>query len=315
MLQQARAARGEPGVREPVAQVHNDYTVDSGPRRKRQILEAAGRLDLADHHAAFINLWRPIVGPVLDNPLALCDASSVSAIDLVKTEIQHFGESDLRVPRHTGEIYSVRHSQRHRWFYVSAMEPGEILLLKGYDSRADGRASFVPHTGFEHPDCPPEAAPRESIEARALVIFANWPYTLLAILPVNKRLEAMPAGTGLSRLAQEAPAQFFDVGIAEEHAALFAGGLARAAIILAAFLLPCLRTLIVRFDSPVELTRNSADCGLVANVGRAQPIARHAAQPPARLDDHHGLSHPGDLYGGHHAARRAAIDHHVVIIF
>ena len=28
----------------------------------------------------------------------------------------------------------------------------------------------------------------------ALLIFANWPYTLLVILPVNKRLEATPVG-------------------------------------------------------------------------------------------------------------------------
>ena len=26
-----------------------------------------------------------------------------------------------------------------------------------------------------------------------MLIFANWPYTLLVILPVNKRLEATPA--------------------------------------------------------------------------------------------------------------------------
>jgi len=37
---------------------------------------------------------------------------------------------------------------------------------------------------------------------------------------------AMPSGTGLSRLAAEAPRQFFDVGIAEEHAVLFAAGMA-----------------------------------------------------------------------------------------
>lgn len=37
---------------------------------------------------------------------------------------------------------------------------------------------------------------------------------------------AMPSGTGLSQLKKELPAQYHDVGIAEEHAALFAAGIA-----------------------------------------------------------------------------------------
>jgi 1-deoxy-D-xylulose-5-phosphate synthase len=38
---------------------------------------------------------------------------------------------------------------------------------------------------------------------------------------------AMPDGTGLKRLAEARPAQCFDVGICEQHAVAFAGGLAR----------------------------------------------------------------------------------------
>lgn len=38
---------------------------------------------------------------------------------------------------------------------------------------------------------------------------------------------AMASGTGLAKFKQELPKQFFDVGIAEEHAAIFAAGLAR----------------------------------------------------------------------------------------
>ena len=167
----ARAARGEPGVRDPVDQVHNDYTERSGPKRKREILEAAGRSDLADRRVAFVNLWRPIVGPVQDNPLALCGAQSVSPRDLVETDIHHFGEDDLARPRHSGQIYSVRHDPAHRWFYISDMRPDEVLLLKCYDSRTDGRARFMPHTGFRNPACPREFVPRESIEARTLVVF------------------------------------------------------------------------------------------------------------------------------------------------
>jgi hypothetical protein len=169
----ARAARGELGVRVPVDQVHNDYTEQSGPKRKREILEAAGRSDLAGRHVAFVNLWRPIVGPVLDNPLAVCEAGSVAPTDFVATDILHFGEDDLQHPRHSGQIYSVRHNPAHRWFYLSEMRPDEVLLLKCYDSRIDGRARFMPHTGFNNPDCPPDFVPRESIEARTLVVFED----------------------------------------------------------------------------------------------------------------------------------------------
>lgn len=41
---------------------------------------------------------------------------------------------------------------------------------------------------------------------------------------------AMIDGTGLSKFAEAFPSRFFDVGIAEEHAVTFAGGLARAGI-------------------------------------------------------------------------------------
>jgi hypothetical protein len=167
----ARAARGEVGVRVPVDQVHNDYTEQSGPKRKQEILEEAGRSDLSNRRVAFVNLWRPIVGPVWDNPLTVCDARSVFPEDLVATDIHHFGEDDLTVPRHSGQIYSVRYNPAHRWFYVSQMRPDEFLLLKCYDSRTDGRARFMPHTGFRNPDCPSEFVPRESIEARTLVVF------------------------------------------------------------------------------------------------------------------------------------------------
>jgi len=166
-----RAARGEPGVRTPVDSAHNDYTEQSGPKRKGEILEEAGRADLVDRRFVFVNLWRPIVGPVLDTPLALCDARTVSPADLIPTDIHHFGEGDLKTPRHSGQIYSLRHNPAHRWFYASAMQADEVLLLKNFDSRADAHARFMPHTGFNNPACPKDFVPRESIEARTLVLF------------------------------------------------------------------------------------------------------------------------------------------------
>jgi hypothetical protein len=166
-----RAARGEKGVRAPADQVHNDYTERSGPRRKLDVLAAVGRSDLADRHFAFVNLWRPIVGPVYDQPLAVCDSRSVAPSDLVNTEILHFMEDDLAEPRHRGDVHSVLYSPSHRWYYVQAMQPEEFLLLKCFDSRLDGRARFTPHSAFENPACPREFVARESIEVRTLVVF------------------------------------------------------------------------------------------------------------------------------------------------
>ena len=49
------------------------------------------------------------------------------------------------------------------------MTADEALLLKCYDSADDGRTRFGPHTAFTDPTTPVDAAPRESIELRALV--------------------------------------------------------------------------------------------------------------------------------------------------
>ena len=50
------------------------------------------------------------------------------------------------------------------------MERDEVLVFKTYDSEMD---PFIPtlHSAFDDPDCPADAPPRESIEARAICFF------------------------------------------------------------------------------------------------------------------------------------------------
>ena len=50
------------------------------------------------------------------------------------------------------------------------MTPEEVLLIKGWDSRDDGRARYTPHGAFNVPETRDDAPPRESIEVRSLVI-------------------------------------------------------------------------------------------------------------------------------------------------
>jgi hypothetical protein len=124
----------------------------------------ADAAELLRGRVQIINVWRPIRGPLLDSPLAVCDAQSVKPAQLVP--------SDLIYRDRVGETYSVLHHPDHRWFYFSGMETDEALLLKCYDSQTDGRARFLPHTAFSDPHTPGNAPPRESIELRTLVFHA-----------------------------------------------------------------------------------------------------------------------------------------------
>ena len=153
-----KARKGEKGVREPVAAVHNDYTIKSGPEHVRELLESDEAEARLKNRFVEINVWRPIRGPVQSTPLAVCDSRSIAREDLVPTDLKH-------------EIYMVKFSPKHRWFYFPEMETNEVLLIKGFDSMEDGRARFTAHAAFEDPTAPSFAPARESIEARALVFY------------------------------------------------------------------------------------------------------------------------------------------------
>jgi len=153
------------GAREPSRRVHNDHTIDSAPRRVRDHLgDAAG--ELLKHRFGVVNVWRPIRGPVLDSPLALCDARTFTDADLIA--------SDLVYPHVRGETSSVEYKPGHRWYYFSEMQPDEVALIRVHDSADDGRARLSFHTSFDNP-LATGAPPRESIEVRTLVFFPPGP--------------------------------------------------------------------------------------------------------------------------------------------
>ncbi|MEE4661752.1 MAG: CmcJ/NvfI family oxidoreductase [Halieaceae bacterium] len=155
----------ERGIREPANIVHNDYTAASGPRRLADYLAETGDGSAPDSYERFaiINAWRPIRGPVLDQPLVLCDATSVEDGELVAME--------RRADQRVGELQAALHNPRQRWYFYPCMQPDEVLLFKTYDSAEDGRARFTPHSSFNDPLAPEDAPARESIESRCLVFF------------------------------------------------------------------------------------------------------------------------------------------------
>ena len=115
-------AGGEIG-RTGVRQVHNDYTVKSGPQRVRDLLDADEAAERLKGRFAQINVWRPITGPVERTPLALIDAQSIAEADLVPV--------DLVYEDRVGEIYHGAYNPDHRWYYFPEMRTDEAILIKG----------------------------------------------------------------------------------------------------------------------------------------------------------------------------------------
>ncbi len=149
-------------IREPVVSAHNDYTEWSGPQRVRDLLPDEAEA-LLQKRFAIIQVWRAINQPIESNPLAMVDAHTIAFEDLLVAE--------RRYPTRVGQTYRLAYNPAHRWIYFPRMTRDEALVFKVYDSAKDGRARFTAHTAFDDPTTPPQAAPRQSIEARALVFF------------------------------------------------------------------------------------------------------------------------------------------------
>ncbi len=159
----SRDIRGQHATREPATVIHNDYTDASARKRLRDLLpreEAERRLR---GRFAIVNVWRSINHPVVSTPLACCDAATIAAVDLVPSE--------RRAAERTGELELVTWNPAHRWYYYPEMTRDEALLIKTFDSVADGRATRSIHTAFTNPLASPDAPARESIESRLFVFY------------------------------------------------------------------------------------------------------------------------------------------------
>ena len=150
------------GRRGPVRFAHNDYTEKSGPQRVQDLLGDEAEEALAGRYA-FVNVWRPINGPVKDSALALSDARTMGPDD--------FAPIALVYPDRTGEVYAVRYSDSQQWWYAPEMQTDQALLIKGFDSSEDAAARFTAHTAFDEVGREVAAPTRESIEVRTIVLY------------------------------------------------------------------------------------------------------------------------------------------------
>jgi hypothetical protein len=152
-----RSGSGAP-LRGPVNRVHIDQSYEASKSRvPHHLPEEADRLLQTRYQ--IINVWRPIK-TILKDPLTVADAHSVPDSDLVGVPLIY--------PDRQGETYTVRPNPEHKWYFLYGQTPEEVLLIKCFDSKLDGRARRVPHTAFVNPATVNEYS-RESIEVRCLV--------------------------------------------------------------------------------------------------------------------------------------------------
>jgi hypothetical protein len=113
------------------------------------------------------NLWRAISAAPQDVPLALCDARSVAAADLLAADAVFDKPGE---PEWSFEGLVLAHAPGHRWHWFPDLHRDEAIVFKTHDSEA-GRAHCVPHVAFDDDACPAHAPPRASIEMRALALW------------------------------------------------------------------------------------------------------------------------------------------------
>lgn len=156
--------------------VHVDQNPNSA--RARAVRHGQGR---RFRRFQIVNVWRPLIEPVRNFSLALCDYRSVNAAaDLVVTKL------DFPAWLSDRENYSVQHNPRHRWYYWHSLTPDEVILFKCYDSAsrdlalASGEtergelldvAGLCPHTAFFDQRGPATGSLRISLEMRALLFY------------------------------------------------------------------------------------------------------------------------------------------------
>ncbi len=116
---------------------------------------------------AHYNIWRALSAPPQDVPLAVCDARTVGAADLIPADAVFDSPGK---PEWSFEGLVLAHAPAHRWHWFPDMRRDEALVFKTHDSDP-GRAHCVPHVAFDLVSCAAHAAPRVSIEMRALALW------------------------------------------------------------------------------------------------------------------------------------------------
>ncbi|KAH9823624.1 methyltransferase CmcJ [Teratosphaeria destructans] len=143
----------------PTPRVHVDCT-DAGLMRRIESHCGKKAWKLLRGRVRMINMWRPVGAPIVDCPLALCDGRSYPNEGIVGV--------NMHKPGFLGVSGAATYREGMKWYYMNRQQDDEPVVFKNFDSD-ETVTPLTLHTAFYQSSIPPHSAPRESIEARALV--------------------------------------------------------------------------------------------------------------------------------------------------
>lgn len=184
-----RSTEIKPGRRPTASFVHNDFCDAFGPQLQSKMEEGlrtklsdAGVTaeELKNSRLQMLSFWRgaaPGGGPILRQPLAVLDATSMSPADLSHYVYSPAGllqkDWDMPLPVLLGMSTP---SPSHRWGYYPRMEVDEVLVKLQFDSARPAPFNGVGvHAAFNDPTTPEDAPERISNECRVFCLFDKEP--------------------------------------------------------------------------------------------------------------------------------------------
>lgn len=144
-------------------QVHADSSPDGSKKMLKYLLSDQEKDQIAQgyYRLRLINVWRPIVRVVQNEPLAYCDVRTVAEDDW--EPVEKIQEDWIE------EAMYLKHRPGHKWYWKSLQTRDEISAFTIWDSKCPDQKS----ASTAHCSVPLSGAasrePRESIEVRFLL--------------------------------------------------------------------------------------------------------------------------------------------------
>lgn len=126
----------------PASALHVDYNYAGTAEYIQTLTEQPAEWDrLSQFRLAIFSAWRPL-NKVTRDALCVGDKRTIPDDDLVD------GTTDTSAPgrKQTLGLFWVKYNPAHKYYYKKEMQPDDMLMIKLYDSKLDGRARCTPHS-------------------------------------------------------------------------------------------------------------------------------------------------------------------------